>query len=279
MVELSRTIRFSIPFDHNTLSFDIEDRHNTFAGWPGGSSLAAHYALEVRCRGEIDRTTGYLMNISVIDEAVREKAIPRIARAIRDDPAVPPARLLREIVADLDEPLPGATTAITWHLTPFYALMLETKSMERVILRQQFSFAAAHRLHCPELSAAENQTIFGKCNNRNGHGHNYRLEVAASVPLESGPPEGATGGVARALDLVSLERIVDQHVVQRFDHTHLNLDTPEFEHLIPSVEHITRVCHDLLLEPLAAAAARLAWVTVWETDKTSCTYPADRRPA
>ena len=84
MVELTRTVRFCIPFVDSALSFDPDTRHNTFAGWPTSSGLAAHYALEVRCRGEIDRQTGYLMNITVIDEAVRTTAIPRIARAVRD---------------------------------------------------------------------------------------------------------------------------------------------------------------------------------------------------
>ncbi|XP_048448713.1 6-pyruvoyl tetrahydrobiopterin synthase [Rhincodon typus] len=39
------------------------------------------------------------------------------------------------------------------------------------------SFNAAHRLHSNCLSAEENRRIFGKCNNPNGHGHNYKVEV------------------------------------------------------------------------------------------------------
>jgi 6-pyruvoyltetrahydropterin/6-carboxytetrahydropterin synthase len=65
-------------------------------------------------------------------------------------------------------------------------------------------------------------------------------------------------------------------VVERFDHTHLNLDTAEFAEVNPSVERIARVCHDLLARRLAEAGAELDHVTVWETEKTRCTYPAGR---
>ena len=142
--------------------------------------------------------------------------------------------------------------------------------MDRFSISQQFEFAAAHRLHCADLSEAENRRVFGKCNNPHGHGHNYRLEVAVSVPM---PAEGQWAGFG----LPDLERIVGERVVERFDHTHLNLDTPEFARLNPSVENIARVCHDLLADPIAAAGAALDHVTVWETEKTSCTYPAPRR--
>ena len=53
------------------------------------------------------------------------------------------------------------------------------------LLSETFEFAAAHRLHCPDLTEAENRRIFGKCNNPNGHGHNYRVEVAVRVPLDN----------------------------------------------------------------------------------------------
>ena len=74
--------------------------------------------------------------------------------------------------------------------------------------------------------------------------------------------------------IARLETLVRETVVDRFDHTHLNLDTDEFAELNPSVEHIARVCHALLADPVRAAGGCLEQVTVWETEKTSCTYPA-----
>jgi 6-pyruvoyltetrahydropterin/6-carboxytetrahydropterin synthase len=73
----------------------------------------------------------------------------------------------------------------------------------------------------------------------------------------------------------ALEAIVMREVIDRFDHRHLNADCAEFAALNPSVENIARVCHGLLDAPVRSGGARLRRVTVWETEKTSATYPAE----
>lgn len=139
------------------------------------------------------------------------------------------------------------------------------------LLRQQFDFAAAHRLHVPTLSDEENRRIFGKCNNLRGHGHNYRVEPCVEVSVQQGGPP--------AISLAEFERLTVEHIIARFDHTHLNDDTAEFNTarggMNPSVENIARVCFERLAPAIRAAApgAKLRYVTVWETDKTSSTYP------
>lgn len=147
------------------------------------------------------------------------------------------------------------------------------------LLSERFEFAASHRLHCPDLSDAENRRIFGKCNNANGHGHNYRIEVSVRVPVPavgaaaSAGPSGS--GRARAgLTLPVLEGIVARTVIDRFDHRNLNMDVAEFRDTVPSVENIAAACHALLEHPVREAGGTLERVTVWETDKTSATYPA-----
>jgi 6-pyruvoyltetrahydropterin/6-carboxytetrahydropterin synthase len=132
-------------------------------------------------------------------------------------------------------------------------------------LSQKFEFAAAHRLHNPQLGDEENRRLFGKCNNALGHGHNYELQVTVRA---------AGGERALPIDLSALERVVDETVIRRFDHKHLNLETTEFSEVIPSVENIARVIYGLLrpqVEMLDGAPA-LAAVTVWETSKTWCEY-------
>ena len=267
MIELTRDVRFCIPLCEGELSSSAGGRHNTFAGFPSMPGLGVYFELSVCCEGENDPVTGYLINITEIDRAVRDRAVPLIREAVRTRSGGAPASLLPGILAEVGATLSRPVKSITWRLTPFYSLTLETAHMERFLTRQRFDFSAAHRLHCSELSDEENRDLFGKCNNPHGHGHNYRLEVIVAQPL---PAQGRPP----SLPLPELERIVDEQVLRRFDHTHLNLDTSEFADLNPSVEHIARVCHDLLSAPIAAAGAELSHVTVWETEKTRCTYPA-----
>lgn len=272
MYELSRTVRFSIGLAEESRDADQSGgRHNTFAGWPSLRGLGVYTELEVRCRGAVDARTGYMMNISAIDAAVREAALPIIQRAFRHQPATFPGHMLTEVLAALQPVLQHSVSSVGWRLTPYYRLTMATTRPDHVQLSQQFDFAAAHRLSCPEFSETENRRIFGRCNNRHGHGHNYRLEVAVDVPLPS-------SGQPPAINLPELERIVDETVIQRFDHTNLNLDTEEFRDLNPSVEHIAKTCYDLLRAPLEAAGGTLRRVTVWETEKTSCTYEPDEEP-
>ena len=133
-----------------------------------------------------------------------------------------------------------------------------------VELTQCFEFSASHRLHVPSLSADENRKVFGKCNNPGGHGHNYQVEVTVAGPLSA-----ETGSV---LPLPDFESIVKREVIDRFDHKHLNTDTPDFREVNPSVENISRRVWELLEDKVSPA--RLARVRVWETAKTYAEYCA-----
>lgn len=107
-----------------------------------------------------------------------------------------------------------------------------------VLLTHCFDFCASHRLHNPALTDRENEEIYGKCNNPNGHGHNYRLEVTLA-----GDPDPETGMV---LELSILKRIVEEEICDRYDHKHLNLDVPDFKEVIPTAENMLVVIWDRL---------------------------------
>ncbi len=151
MLELARTIRFCISFGEDDLRTDSGTCHNTFASLSATSGLPAYYELVVRCRGDADATTGYLLNISTIDDAIREYGILHIQRTARQVPHIPAPVILRDLLLQLQTRLGNLIASITWRLTPFYSLILETAQMDRFQLSQQFSFAAAHRLHCSAL--------------------------------------------------------------------------------------------------------------------------------
>ena len=134
--------------------------------------------------------------------------------------------------------------------------------MPEVTVTRRLTFNAAHRVHNPELSDEENTRIFGKCNNPNWHGHNYRLDVSVSGPIDD-----RTGYV---IDLGALKRIVEEKVVQRIDHRNINLEVEFMRGINPTAENIVVACWNVL-QP-AVAPGRLARLTLWETDNNYVEY-------
>jgi 6-pyruvoyltetrahydropterin/6-carboxytetrahydropterin synthase len=288
MVELARTVRFAV-----NEAREWGPPSNTFAGYPSVQGLGRYYELDVRCRGDVDARTGYFLNIKEVDQAARQAMVPVIERACRERPGAEPAAVLLEGAAALGKALGGRLFSVRWRLSPYYSVEVETGlgTSGKALLRQQFEFAASHRLHVSTMTDEENRRVFGRCNSATGHGHNYRVEPCVEVEVGVGntgeTPGPVTGNALRrtTFGLADLERIVQEQVINRFDHKHLNEDTPEFatgRGLNPSVENIAKVCFELLEPAISGAGGpaggngriRLRSVTVWETDKTSCTYPA-----
>jgi 6-pyruvoyltetrahydropterin/6-carboxytetrahydropterin synthase len=120
---------------------------------------------------------------------------------------------------------------------------------------RRYMLSASHRLHTIALSDEKNREAYGKCNNEYGHGHNYTIEV-----LIGGPVDSATGMV---INLVELDEVVQRKVLDRFDHTNLNLD-PFFENLVPTTENLCRTVFQIIKGALPAM--ELAHVRVEETE-------------
>lgn len=134
----------------------------------------------------------------------------------------------------------------------------------KVAVYRKEHFNAAHRLHNPAWTEAQNDSVFGKCNNANFHGHNYELVVKVV-----GEPDPATGFV---IDLKVLSDLIEENVLNRFDHKNLNLDTLEFKNLNPTAENIAIVIYNILrnkIEPNLEVQIRL-----YETERNFVEYPA-----
>ena len=252
-----REVRFSlVPSD--CVSARIT---NSWAGWPASGALAPHLTLRALVGGPVDPRTGYLVNIALIDRVLREAAVAMLQRRLADAGPRPlhPAGLMRRLWTAAAGGLGDFTLEeLELGATPYLRFAINAGDLSMVTITQSFEFAAAHRLCVPGLSDAENRRIFGKCANPNGHGHNYVLEVTVA-----GRPDPANGTV---IDLPAFESTVKERVIDRFDHRHLNADCAEFAHLNPTVENITRVIWDLLVD--AFDRCRLHAVRVWETPKT-----------
>lgn len=227
---------------------------------------------------------GYLLDIKSIDGAVREAALPLLQKITADTfagKAGSPQKTLNSLAAAIAKAVPAHAAksavsnptahlhSLTWYLTPRTKLEWTAKAptmtnaATATYVRQNFDFAASHRLNIPTLSAEKNRELFGKCNLENGHGHNYRLETCV-IPAEN-------------FSLINLEKIVDDVIFKPFDHRYLNEDSAIFDPrrggMNPTVENIARVCFELLQPQIAKTGSKLAQVTVWETDRTGATYP------
>jgi 6-pyruvoyltetrahydropterin/6-carboxytetrahydropterin synthase len=99
-----------------------------------------------------------------------------------------------------------------------------------VLLTRKVEFSAAHYYYLDAWTPEENLRVFGKCANRNGHGHNYTLEVTVE-----GKVDPVSGFV---VDLKALRDTMEREVVQVYDHRHLNLEVPEFRSMLPTTENI-----------------------------------------
>jgi 6-pyruvoyltetrahydropterin/6-carboxytetrahydropterin synthase len=134
--------------------------------------------------------------------------------------------------------------------------------MPHVTVTRVLHFNAAHRVHNPALSDEENTRLFGKCNNPNGHGHNYTLEVSVT-----GEPDPVTGYV---IDLALVKRIAEQEIIEQVDHRNFNLDVPFMAGTNPTTENII-VAFWRRLEP-ALQPARLTRLRLWETENNHVEY-------
>ena len=113
--------------------------------------------------------------------------------------------------------------------------------MAQASVTRRYRFCAAHRLHTDYLSPQENLAVFGKCNNPNGHGHNYVVLVTVK--------DGMQAETGRGVDLDRLDRIVGQQITLRFDHHDLNQD-PEFADRTTTGENLVLLIWDLLVQCL-----------------------------
>ncbi|MEO7046758.1 MAG: 6-carboxytetrahydropterin synthase, partial [Ferruginibacter sp.] len=109
---------------------------------------------------------------------------------------------------------------------------------ERISVYRKEHFNAAHRLHNANWDEATNDKVFGKCNNPNYHGHNYELIVKITGQIDD-----TTGYL---IDLKILSDVIEEKVLDKFDHKNLNVDCIEFKNLNPTAENIAIVIYNLL---------------------------------
>ena len=132
----------------------------------------------------------------------------------------------------------------------------------KAYVTRRMTFSAGHRLHNDALSAEENKLVFGKCNNPNGHGHNFVVEVTVAGEIEP-----RTGMVYNLRDL---KLIMTEVIENGLDHKNLNLDVPALKGVIPTAENLAAAIWRLLEEKLPAGL--LDEVRLIETENNFVSY-------
>ena len=137
-------------------------------------------------------------------------------------------------------------------------------------LTRRETFNAAHKLAVADWDDERNRSVFGKCANKNWHGHNYDLRVTVS-----GTPDPMTGFV---MDAKVLSDLIRKHVTNVLDHSNLNLDVNWFEGIQPTTENLTLKIWEHLAPQIAAAGSTLYRVRLYETENIYADYygPAGR---
>ena len=263
MHKLARQVRFSI----NPFLREESQGFNSFTSKPAGDGLSIFFELCAEVVGDVEPATGFVVNVADIDRNVREFVVPVFAERIKQN-----FRQAKHIgffaIAELlgsawsrlaDKFGPAQLSKLTLKLNPFRKIAMDSKDLGMVYFSEKFEFAAMHKLWNDDFSEERNFEVFGKCANPTGHGHNYIVEVTVKMP--------AAGNGFRIGDF---ERIVNDELIKLVDHKNLNADVERFSEINPTVENIAGFAWNKLISKFGKSA--LHCVTVWETDKTYCSY-------
>jgi 6-pyruvoyltetrahydropterin/6-carboxytetrahydropterin synthase len=135
-----------------------------------------------------------------------------------------------------------------------------------VSLSRKYAFCASHRLHSFALSDEANRAIYGKCNNPNGHGHNYEVELTVR-----GKVDRVTG---RVVALEVLDRLAEEQILTPLRYRNLNEEIDAFRSAVPTTENlafeIDRRLRSVWKGVFGDAGPSLERVRIWETERNIC---------
>lgn len=226
-VTLARKVSFSSGHRYWLSLLNESANREVFGVWASKFNHGHNYVLWVSARGEVNESDGMVVNIKWIDDILKERVVARLdQKSINDEISEfadrsPSLENLLRYFRDTLRDLPGGVelSALKLEETPLLYGEWHLKN-DMITITRSYEFAASHRLDVPELGHEENVRLFGKCNNQNGHGHNYVLEVTVSGEISE--PSGMM------VDLGELDQVVHREVVDRYDHKNLDMDIPEF---------------------------------------------------
>lgn len=142
--------------------------------------------------------------------------------------------------------------------------------MKTVYITRRETFNAAHKLHREDWSEEKNMEVFGKCSNRNWHGHNFTIYVTVK-----GLPSLETGFV---INLKKLSQIIKNEVIEPLDHKNLNIDVPFMEGILASTENVVIQIWERLKGPIKDENGELVKIKLVETENNFVEYYGGEEP-
>ncbi len=259
---MARKVAFSSGHRYWIENLSAEANRDIFGQWASPYNHGHNYVLDVVVQGVVDPTTGMIVNIKRVDDILKAGVLKDLdQRSLNDEvPDLvgksPTLENLLLMIRDRLWDLPAESRLVALRLEETASLYAELtlEPSEEMTLTRTYEFAASHRLHSPALSDEENIELFGKCNNPNGHGHNYMLEVTVS-----GEPHPTSGML---VDIGALDSAVKATILDRYDHKNLNLDLPEFKEKVTTSEVVASQIFESLKLVVPASLSR---VRLWET--------------
>ncbi|MCJ8278843.1 MAG: 6-carboxytetrahydropterin synthase [Rivularia sp. ALOHA_DT_140] len=232
------------------------------ANFPGHGH---NYVLFISLEGELDEY-GMVLNLSDVKQVIKREVTSQLDFSYLNDvweefqQVLPTTENIARVIYErLSSYLPIIRVQLFEHPQLWADYM--GNSME-AYLSVGTHFSAAHRLASNKLSQEENFEIYGKCSRPHGHGHNYHLEVTVKGEIAD-----RTGML---VDLGALNKVIDDYVVEPFDHNFLNKDIPYFAEVVPTAENIALYISNTLQEPIAKLGASLYKVKLIESPNNSC---------
>ena len=245
----------------------------------GACSLAPghghNYELIVSMAGKLN-SNGMVLNLSDVKHAIHNKVTSQLDfrflndvwpefNVLNPEGCLPTTEALIQIIwSRLADDLPLVALRLYEHPRLWADYLGE--SME-AYLTVRTHFAAAHRLAKDDLSQEENEKIYGKCARPNGHGHNYLVDITVRGKIDK-----RTGMIC---DLTALQCLIDDLIIEPFDHTHLNKDIPYFSNCVPTAENIAIHIADRLTSPIKAIGVNLHKIRLQESPNNAAEVYAE----
>ena len=276
-VHVTKRVTFSAAHWYYRPEWSPEQNEATFYACANQQGHGHNYELTVALAGQVQPDTGMVVNLTEVKQWLHQHVVQVLdhknlnTQIAYFNDRIPTLENLGQFIWQQLLPVVQAKVGLTLtHLklveneTLYLTCELpEANAMPTLFLTRRYDFAAAHRLFNPVFTDAQNEQVFGLCNNPNGHGHNYDLEITLT-----GQPDPQTGML---VDIEWLDGLVKREIITHVDHKHLNLDVPFFEGINPTAENIAVVFWQRL-QPLLTQSAQLHRIRIIESRNNFADY-------